>query len=130
MRLKTAIWIAAALVAAGMLVCFLCRVHDVHVSGDGYVMHSMDSDPLTTEEKLEQILGKETEPIDPCGRLNLNTATVEELMTLPGIGETLAARIVRYRTYNGPFQDVTHIRDVTGIGDGLYEKIRELIYVE
>jgi len=130
MRLKTGIWIAAGLFVAVMLVCFLGRLRDVGISGDGYTMHERVPDALTAEEKLHALLGTAEEPDDSGPRLNLNTASVEELMTLPGIGETLAKRIVRYRTYNGDFQELSHVRDVTGIGDGLYEKIRPYITVE
>lgn len=48
--------------------------------------------------------------------VNINTATKEELMTLPGIGEVLADRIIEYRTLHGAFQNVTDLAAVEGIG--------------
>lgn len=50
-------------------------------------------------------------------RLNINTATAEELAALPGIGQALAARIVAYREENGPFTSVSQLLLVEGIGE-------------
>ena len=55
-------------------------------------------------------------PTQASTRININTATKEQLMTLPGVGEALAARIVAYRTENGPFSKVTDLVNVEGIG--------------
>jgi competence protein ComEA len=62
-----------------------------------------------------------------AGRLNINTATAEELETLPGIGPSLAARIVAHREARGPFSVPEDITQVSGIGPATFEKIRELI---
>ena len=61
--------------------------------------------------------------------LNLNTATKEQLMTLSGIGDTLAQRIVDYRAQNGPFQSVDELDNVKGIGPKTIEKIRPYLTV-
>lgn len=61
--------------------------------------------------------------------LDLNTAKVEELMLLPGIGETLAGRIVAYRKEHGPFIAKEDVMNVDGIGRGTYEEIQNLIEV-
>lgn len=82
----------------------------------------------TVREKLDAVLGIQDDGVETEGRVDINSATAETLAALPGIGKTRAARIIRYRTYNGPFEDVTYLRDVTGIGDGLYAKIAHLIY--
>ena len=61
--------------------------------------------------------------------VNLNTASVEELVELPGIGETLAGRIVEYREENGPFLRTDQVMVVFGIGPGTYEKLRRYVRV-
>jgi len=63
-------------------------------------------------------------------RLNINTATAEELATLERIGPALAARIVRYREENGPFQATEHLQRVKGIGPQTFARIRDRVGVE
>ena len=62
--------------------------------------------------------------------LDLNTATKEELMLLPRIGETLAERILAYRAENGRFIATEQLMDIDGIGEGTYASLRELVTVE
>lgn len=61
--------------------------------------------------------------------INLNTATPEELESLPGIGPELAARIIEYRNTHGPFAQTEDIVLVNGIGPKTFEKIKDLITV-
>jgi competence protein ComEA len=63
-------------------------------------------------------------------RINLNSATLNELDLLPGIGPVLAQRILDYRQANGPFQRIEDIKKVKGIGDSIFGDISELIYAE
>ena len=63
------------------------------------------------------------------GKININTATKEELDTLPGIGPSTAAKIIEYRKENGKFKNIEEIKEVSGIGDAKYEKIKELINI-
>ena len=66
------------------------------------------------------------DPSDGGGGLvvNLNSASASELTALPGIGETLAGRIVAWREENGPFARVDQVMAVSGIGPATYERIR------
>lgn len=59
--------------------------------------------------------------------ININTASAEELDSLPGIGPTLAQRIIAYREENGPFQTIEDIVNVSGIGSSTFENIKDLI---
>jgi competence protein ComEA len=61
--------------------------------------------------------------------IDINTATVEELDTLPGIGPTIAQRIIDYRTQNGPFATIEAIQNVQGVGSATFEEIKTLITV-
>ena len=63
------------------------------------------------------------------GVIDLNTASVELLETLPGIGEVRANAIVDYRQQNGCFQSISDVTNVTGIGPTTYENIRHLVTV-
>ncbi|MGN0194758.1 MAG: helix-hairpin-helix domain-containing protein [Pseudoramibacter sp.] len=63
------------------------------------------------------------------GTININTASKEELMSLPGIGEVLAQNIIDYRTKNGAFSDPSEIKNVNRIGDKLYEQLKDRIAV-
>ncbi|HJR80528.1 MAG TPA: ComEA family DNA-binding protein [Anaerolineales bacterium] len=61
--------------------------------------------------------------------ININTASQAELETLPGIGPTTAQMIISYREENGDFVSIEEIINVSGIGPGLYDRIKDLITV-
>ena len=63
------------------------------------------------------------------GKVNINTCSKEELISLPGIGEVIAGRIIEYRS-NNPFRSIDDIKSVSGIGDKKFEGIQELIIVK
>jgi competence protein ComEA len=79
-------------------------------------------------------LGEENPPVEPPsrapatdGKININTADAMTLETLPGIGPSLAQRIIDYRQANGPFAQVEDIVNVSGIGPGILAKIKDQI---
>lgn len=57
--------------------------------------------------------------------ISLNTATMEELMTLTGIGESKAKAIVKYREDNGSFTSLDQLKEISGIGDSIFDKVKE-----
>ncbi|MGN9910936.1 helix-hairpin-helix domain-containing protein [Phytohabitans sp. LJ34] len=63
------------------------------------------------------------------GKVNLNTATLAQLDSLPGVGPVLAQRILDHREKNGPFRTVSDLRQVEGIGDTRYEQLKDLVTV-
>jgi len=63
------------------------------------------------------------------GKVNLNTATLAQLDSLPGVGPVLAQRILDHREKNGPFRTVSDLRQVDGIGDTRYEQLKDLVTV-
>ncbi len=64
-----------------------------------------------------------------AGPIDVNTATLDQLETLPGIGPTLAGAIVQERERNGPFHTVDDLNRVPGIGDGRLSQLRDLVTV-
>ena len=66
---------------------------------------------------------------DAPQRININTSELWLLDALPSIGETLAQRIIDYRTINGPFMDIDEIIGVAGIGESTFNKIKDKIIV-
>ena len=63
------------------------------------------------------------------GKVSLNTATLDELMTLPGIGEAKAQSIIEYREEVGAFQNIEELKEVSGIGDAIFDQIKENITI-
>nr|WP_221491618.1 ComEA family DNA-binding protein [Streptomyces albaduncus] len=63
----------------------------------------------------------------PAAPVSLNTATLDQLDTLPGVGPVLAQHIVDYRTRNGGFRSVDELREVNGIGDRRFADLRNLV---
>lgn len=83
------------------------------------------------EEAAAVVLRESVQPppasAETAEKLDLNTASAEELARLPGIGEVRAAEIVRYREENGLFAYPEDVMEVYGIGEGIYNEIREYV---
>ena len=98
---------------------------------------------LVDGEQITVFTKEETEGLDPKafdydvpamdpvsqGKININKATAEELTSLSGIGEAKALAIVEYRETNGAFRETADIMKVSGIGEALYNKIKDDIDV-
>ncbi len=63
------------------------------------------------------------------GKVNINIASKEELMTLPGVGESKASGIISYREEHGGFKAIEEIMQITGIKEGLFEKVKDYIRI-
>lgn len=95
---------------------------EVHESS---VIDKTETGTASTAESIT-----ETEPPTEQLWVNINTADIAELAELHGIGEALAAEIVRYREINGGFRNIEELINVKGIGEKKFEAIRDSIYVE
>lgn len=63
----------------------------------------------------------------PMAKVDLNTATEDQLEALPGVGPAMAQHILTWRSQHGQFTSISQLRDVSGIGDGRYAKLRDLV---
>ncbi|NWF39309.1 helix-hairpin-helix domain-containing protein [Mariprofundus sp. NF] len=68
-------------------------------------------------------------PVTAGDRINLNTATIEQLQALPGIGPSTAAAIEAYRSEHGSFKSVDELTNVKGVGEKRLDAIRDAIEV-
>ena len=96
-------------------------VGDDELSKESYIIEGMGENFSIAEGNVEN---------HSNSLININTATQSELETLPGIGPSIASRIIEYRNQNGKFKIVNDIKNVTGIGNNKFEKIKEFIKVK
>lgn len=82
--------------------------------------------PSFSEETRAILSGEEPQDTE---LVNINTAGLTELCTLPGIGKTRAQAIIAYREKYGAFKTISELKKVNGIKDGIFEKIKDLIVV-
>ena len=104
----------------GLTGLFLCGLLTLYVRDRS----RLADNPVETDRTVSQ-----EEFMPDVSPLDLNTATEEELTTLPGIGEELARRIVEYRETSGPFESVEEIMEVSGIGEGKFADLEGRITV-
>jgi len=91
------------------------------------VANDQESEISEEIQKKESVIESEPKTSEQPGKISLNKATLEELMTLDGIGESKAKSIIEYRNTNNGFQNIEELKNVSGIGDALYEKVKNNI---
>lgn len=94
------------------------------VNSGSSVIENAGEETSTKEEDIKEEVNDSKEEL-----ININTASLEELTTLNGIGEAKAKSIIEYRNANGLFVSIEDIKKVSGISDSLYEKIKDHIKV-
>lgn len=109
------------LVCALLCMSLLCAVL--------YGASHISPEPVFSVENRKEILYRpENMPAYEGGSgININTASLEELCSLPGIGETIAGRIISHREAYGPYPHPEAIMEVHGIGEKMYEEIKDKI---
>ena len=80
-------------------------------------------------EVQENIMAENNGTKEDSSKININKATIEELDSLPGVGEATANKIVNYRDENGEFKSIEEIKNVNGIGDKKFQDMKDLIIV-
>ncbi len=106
------------------------------------VLNDGDVIVMYKDEKLESLNYKVNEIVNDkltdeyitnelweSSKISINNASKEELMSLPSIGDAKANAIIEYRTKNGLFKKIDDIKNVKGIGNALYEKIKDYINI-
>ncbi|KPI50893.1 competence protein ComE [Clostridioides difficile] len=91
---------------------------------------SVTSNDSSNNLNLKNEPKSESKNISNESKVNINIATIEELDSLPGVGETTANKILQHREENGQFNSIEDIKNVNGIGDKKYENIKDLICVD
>lgn len=97
---------------------------------DAENIHIMTKKEYRKSHKEKKDSTTEQENNADTGFVNINVDNQEKLMTLPGIGESKAKAIIRYREENGKFSSIEDIKNVSGIGDATYANLKDMIVVE
>ena len=113
--------IATIIILISFVVCighifYFRQLHPDSISLSNEISSTFDNAPKTS--------------MNEYGKFNINTATDSELCTIPGIGTTLANRIVEYRNINGPYKSVEELLNVRGIGEKTLNSILDYVCVE
>lgn len=121
-RLKNGARIVDAIEAAGGL------TKDAAETSVNQAQKIEDGQQITIPSKHEQQESLKEEPSsEESNRISINQATKEELMSLPGIGESKADSIIAYREEHGGFQSTEDLMKISGIKEGVYNKIKDKI---
>lgn len=113
-------WVLIAI--TGAFLCLLLGVFVGRTANKSYIklenMPSVQAQPTASKEP------------STIGKININTATIEQLQLLPGIGESLAQRIIDYRNHNGDFSTIDELMHVSGIGEKKFDSIKNYVIVD
>lgn len=115
----------------------ITNVNLAYVVEDGVKIRipALDDEELAKQNYItdgagENIIISSEEKNEDNKIVNINTASLAEIETLPGIGPSIATKIVEYREQNGKFKVIEDIKNVTGIGDSKFDKIKDYIKVK
>lgn len=91
--------------------------------------NNLEEEKETIKEEIKEEVKSSNANENIYSLININTASVEMLQSLNGIGESYAKKIVEYRKANGSFKTIEEIKNVSGIGDAKFSKIKKYIEV-
>ena len=112
-------WILIAV--TGGFLCLLLGVFLGRNSNKTYIQ-IQDIDSVQTQPAASR-------PPESLGKININTADLDRLQLLPGIGEALAQRIIDYREQHGDFKSVDDLMNVSGIGGKKFDSIKKYVII-
>lgn len=99
----------------------ISKINLAYILSDGEKIYIPNQNDELDEEQILQTSNS---------KVNINTATVSELETIPGVGESTAKAIVEYRTETGRFATIEDVQNVSGIGKSKFEKMKDYIVVK
>lgn len=106
---------------------------DADTAAINFAMHVHDEMAIYIPrigEEVNAVLPAQSGESAGKGKVNLNSAQSSELQTLPGIGPAKAEAIIEYRETNGPFKSIDDLKEISGIGDKTFEKLKDHISVK
>ena len=118
------------------IIKYIDDYYDEYNDYNEYEKDSRDDEDIEEDEEIfkkengEGIIENEDIKQKESKLININKATQEELQTLPGIGASIATKIVEYREQNGKFKYIEDLKNVSGIGENKFENIKNLITVK
>ena len=104
---------------------------DADTSSEAFVNDDPSSEAFVNDDVSSAVSSAPSSSVtSSSGLININTASAEELKeNLPRVGNVIAARIIDYREYHGGFKSIDEIMEVSGIGDKIFEEIKDKICV-
>lgn len=135
---QTYILIGVGLIAVAAVLLYVCLSQPLFVAepaatvADSVTTSSYTAAPVSEEDAAAALSAQNAQAAADAGvafPINLNTATMDELMAIDGIGEKRAALILAYRDTLGGYTSVEQIKNISGIGDTVYEKIAPYLTV-
>lgn len=105
------------------------QVSSVHISSEDISENVSSAGNASPQKETSQSSTENDTSVAVNYPLNLNSCTAEELMSISGIGEVKANHIIEYREYLGGYTSVEQIKNIKGIGDGVYEKVSPYLTV-
>ena len=106
------------------------KINLAYELSDGQKIYIPNINEEENKEYIMQNSGLEGEEEKTQEKININKATQTELETLPGVGPSLALKIIKYRKENGKFKSIEELENVSGVGENKYEELKELIKVK
>ena len=114
-----------------LLTCVFAVFLGGFLLGRNYNHDQIQLSSLSSQRQPADLSQKQTvHSVSPAERININTASVDDLMSLPGIGQSTAEKIVQYRKEKGLFSSIAQLTNVSGIGEKKLADIIDLITVK